>query len=42
VADGHAGLQVIDASNPASPARRAGYAAAGKVCGVAVAGDYVY
>jgi len=42
VADGAAGLQVIDVSNPASPQRVGGYNTSGFALGVAVSGNYAY
>ena len=42
VADGTAGLQVIDVSNPASPVRLGSYPTRGTARGVAVAGNRVY
>ena len=40
VADGGAGLQVIDVSNPANPQRVGGYDTAGGAVGVALSGNY--
>ena len=42
VADGDAGLQVIDVSNPANPQRVGGYDTSGDAQGVAVSGNYAY
>jgi hypothetical protein len=42
VADGGAGLQVIDVSNPANPQRVGGYDTSGEARGVAVSGNYAY
>ncbi len=42
VADGLAGLQVIDVSNPANPQRVGGYDTSGYAHGVAVSGNYAY
>jgi hypothetical protein len=42
VADGEAGLQVIDVSNPADPQRVGGYDTSGEARGVAVSGNYAY
>ncbi|MCZ7636653.1 MAG: hypothetical protein M5U12_11875 [Verrucomicrobia bacterium] len=42
VADGDAGLQVIDVSNPANPRRVGGYDTSGIAYGVAVSGHYAY
>src|SRR5207247_5615033 len=42
VADGAAGLQVIDITNPANPQRVGGYDTTGFAQGVAVFGNYAY
>jgi len=42
VADGEAGLQVIDVSDPANPRRVGGYDTPGRAVDVAVSGDYAY
>jgi hypothetical protein len=42
VADGGAGLQVIDWSTPAAPVRVGGYDTSGDADGVAVSGNYAY
>ncbi len=42
VADGDAGLQIIDVSNPASPVRLGGYDTSGTAYGVAVSGTVAY
>ena len=42
VADGDAGLQVIDVSNPANPVRVGGYDTSGYAYGVAVSGNIAY
>jgi hypothetical protein len=42
VADGGAGLQVIDVSDPANPRRVGGYDTPGYAGGVAVSGHYAY
>jgi hypothetical protein len=42
VADGAAGLQVIDIRDPANPRRVGGYGTSGYASGVAVAGNYAY
>ena len=42
VADGTAGLQVIDVSNPANPKRTGAYDTGGYALGVAVSGNFAY
>jgi hypothetical protein len=42
VADGLAGLHIIDVSNPSSPVRVGGYDTSGYAFGVAVSGNYAY
>ena len=42
MADGSAGLQVIDVSNPANPLRVGGYDTSGNAYGVAVSGNIAY
>ena len=42
MADGDAGLQVIDVSNPTNCVRVGGYDTSGYALGVAVSGNYAY